>query len=106
MREGELSVSEGCVSESSSRYDGSSDEEKGSNCTEERNFTPGQKQFKSFLRLTADRRAADYRANKSREEERIYPRSVTKVEKKLMSNALRSQLKLNLDKVSPPPDKN
>lgn len=42
-REGELSLSDDCGSGSSSHFDGSMDDEKMSNCTEERNFTPGQK---------------------------------------------------------------
>lgn len=46
MREGELSE----------HSEENFEDEFESNCTEERNFTPGQKQFKSFLRLTADRK--------------------------------------------------
>ena len=49
-------VREGELSNSSSREENFADEFE-SNCTEERNFTPGQKQFKNFLRLTADRKA-------------------------------------------------
>ena len=44
--------------------------------------------------------------DKSLEELKNLPRSEAKTKQKIQSNALRSQLRLNLDKVFPPFDKN